>query len=348
MDRALELALEGWGHTSPNPLVGAVLVRDGEVVGEGAHRRIGEEHAEIAALRAAADARGAVLYVNLEPCNHTGRTPPCVDAIIAAGVSRVVAAIADPNPLAGGGATRLTDAGIAVEFGVRAAEARELNAPFLHGVTSELPWVTLKLAVSLDAHVSDHTRSPGWLTSPSARRAVHRLRAGNDAIGVGMGTVLRDDPWLTVREWPAPRVAPTRIVFSRAGRLPMISRLARTAREVPVIICAEAPDPEDNDPMRQLGVEVLHAPLLSDALRDLRRRGLQSLLLEGGPHLAASFLAERLVQRLVLIQAPIVLGAGGLGAFSMVPGTTVDAAPRLRVVHREVLEDDVMTTYALD
>jgi diaminohydroxyphosphoribosylaminopyrimidine deaminase/5-amino-6-(5-phosphoribosylamino)uracil reductase len=348
MDRALELALEGWGHTTPNPLVGAVLVRDGDVIGQGAHRRLGEEHAEVAALRAAGDARGATLYVNLEPCNHTGRTPPCVEAIIAAGVSRVVAAIRDPNPEAGGGASRLVGAGIQVDFGVREIEARELNAAFLQAFVSDLPWVTLKLAISLDGHVADHTRSPGWLTSPSARRAVHRLRAGHDAVGVGMGTVLRDDPWLTVREWPAPRVPPTRVVFSRAGRLPMISRLARTAREAPVIICAESPDVEHGGPMRQLGVDVVHAPMLSDALRELRGRGLQSLLLEGGPHLAASFLAERLVHRLVLIQAPIVLGAGGLGAFSMVPGTSVGAARRLGVVRREALEDDLMTTYALD
>src|SRR5690348_16878859 len=204
MRRALDLARRGWGQTAPNPMVGAVVVRDGQIVGEGFHARHGEEHAEIAALREAGErARGATLYVTLEPCGHYGKTPPCADAIVAAGIARVVVATEDANPEAAGGATRLRTAGIPLDIGVERTAAREQNAAFFHRFASDRPFITLKLATSLDGAIAsaDRTRGAGgnFLTGPEARREVHRMRAGVDAIVVGVGTVLADDPLLTVR-----------------------------------------------------------------------------------------------------------------------------------------------------
>src|SRR5215208_4872624 len=240
MRRALSLARKGWGQTAPNPMVGAVVVRDGAVVGEGFHRRFGGPHAEVEALRAAADrARGATVYVSLEPCNHHGKTPPCTEALLAAGVARVVCATRDPNPPAGGGVERLRAAGVEVAVGVEESAARELNAPFLHAFVSDRPWVTLKVAVSLDGALADAARSRGWLTNERSRREVHRLRAGHDAVGVGVGTAAADDPALTVRGVRPPRVPPRRVVFDRLARLPVHGQLARTARAVPVTVVAE-------------------------------------------------------------------------------------------------------------
>lgn len=348
MRRALELALEGWGHTAPNPMVGAVVVRNGEIVGEGAHRRYGEAHAEPQALQAAgARARGATLYVNLEPCNHHGNTPPCTDAIRAAGIAEVVAATRDPNPASQRGADRLRELGIAVRVGPLEAEARELNAAFFHAFASDLPWVTLKLATSLDGAIADHTRTPGWLTGEQARREVHRLRAGHDAIGVGLGTVMADDPQLTVREVPPPRRPPLRVVFSRHGRLPLTSRLAQSAHEVPVVVIAQMIDPSYEHALGELGVEVIMAATLRDALRELRRREVRSLLVEGGSRVAAALMSERLVHRLAVFQAPVILGEGALNAFGAVPGTRASGAPRLRVVHRQALGDDLFTVFAV-
>src|SRR6476661_53335 len=237
MRRALDLAENGWGRTAPNPMVGAVVVRDGAIVGEGWHNRYGEAHAEVEAIRSAGErARGATMYVTLEPCNHEGHTPPCTDAILAAGIRRVVIAVADPNPVAAGGAERLREAGVTVEVGLGEASARELNAVFFHALASDRPFVRLKLALSLAGAMSDATRRPAWLTGHEARAEVHRLRAGSDAVAVGIGTALADDPQLTVRGFTPPRVAPVRIVFDTSARLPLDSRLVRSARESPVLV----------------------------------------------------------------------------------------------------------------
>jgi diaminohydroxyphosphoribosylaminopyrimidine deaminase/5-amino-6-(5-phosphoribosylamino)uracil reductase len=341
--------MQGWGHTSPNPLVGAVVVRDGEIVGEGSHRHYGGAHAEIEALRNAGErTRGATLYVNLEPCAHAGKTPPCAEAIAGARVRRVVAAIPDPNPEAAGGAERLRSAGVEVNFGQNAGEAWELNAPFLNAFAAQRPWVTLKLAVSLDAAVGDYTGRFGWLTGPEARRHVHHQRAGSNAIAVGMGTVLTDDPELTVREVPSPRLPPLRVVFSRTGRLPLTSRLAQSAQQVPVLVFAESADPSYEFSLSQLGVEVAFSTGLEDALSQLAARGVRSLLVEGGPRLAASFITARLVDRLMVIQAPIILGQGAAPAFTGLPGVKLEEASRFRVVRREELGDDVLTVLALN
>ncbi|MGH7669456.1 MAG: bifunctional diaminohydroxyphosphoribosylaminopyrimidine deaminase/5-amino-6-(5-phosphoribosylamino)uracil reductase RibD [Gemmatimonadaceae bacterium] len=350
MRRALALAREGWGKTAPNPMVGAVGVRDGAVVGEGFHARFGEAHAEVAALQAAGErARGATLYVTLEPCAHHGKTPPCVDAIVAAGVARVVIAVADPNPVAGGGALRLQAAGVRVEFGDGEAAARELNAPFFHRFAHpERPFVTLKLAVSVDGAIAAPDRSTTThLTGAESRREVHRLRAGHDAIAVGVETVLADDPALTVRLWEPPRVPLTRIVFDSTLRTPPASVLGRSARETPVLIVAREREDGRARALEAAGVAILVVPGLPEGLAALAQRGVGSLLVEGGARLAGSFLGHAAVDRLIIFRAPVVLGRGALNAFAFAPPADVAQLERLPVVERRVLGDDVMTTYAL-
>jgi diaminohydroxyphosphoribosylaminopyrimidine deaminase / 5-amino-6-(5-phosphoribosylamino)uracil reductase len=347
MRRALALAERGWGQTAPNPMVGAVVVRDGVVVGEGWHAHFGGPHAEIEALRAAGErARGATLYVSLEPCNHFGKTPPCTDAILAAGVRRVVAACADPSPVASGGADRLRETGVEVTLGVEEAAARDLNAPFFHALASDRPFVQLKLALSLDGALADHSRQPGWLTGELARREVHRMRAGADAVAVGIGTALADDPELTVRHAPPPRVAPTRIVFDTSGRLPRTSRLAQTASQLPVVVVCWAPEPAHAAALEHTGVTLLHAATTRDALVALRERGIRSLLVEGGATLASAFLQEALVDRLIIFRAPLVLGGGALNAFGSMPPSRAGDAPRWRLLHTQRFEDDEMSVYA--
>lgn len=328
MRRALALAERGWGQTAPNPMVGAVVVSGDRVVGEGWHERFGEAHAEVNALRAAgARARGATLYVTLEPCNHWGKTPPCVDAIHAAGVRRVVAATADPGGSSSGGAERLRALGVSAAVGgVLEDEARELNASFFHAFTSERPWVTLKLAVSLDGAITDAARSRGWITNARSRAEVHRLRAGVDAVAVGAATFRADAPALTVREVAPPRVPPRRVVFTRDPAA-LRSRTDVQAAEPPWIV-ADGAD-------------------LPAALRQLRDAGVRSLLVEGGARLAGALLDAGLVDRLVIFQAPIILGRGALGALSAVAAHPIAGAPRLRVVRRQEFGDDLMTTYAL-
>jgi diaminohydroxyphosphoribosylaminopyrimidine deaminase/5-amino-6-(5-phosphoribosylamino)uracil reductase len=346
MRRALALARRGWGRTAPNPLVGAVLVCDGEVVGEGYHAMYGGDHAEIVALGVAGDrARGATAYVSLEPCAHHGKTPPCADALIAAGVRHVVVATADPNPVATGGLARLRAAGIETTLGTLETEARELNAAFFHGFRSDRPWVTLKLALSIDGAIAGRDGS-GWITGRASQVEVHRMRAGSDAVAVGVGTVLADDPLLTVRDDVRPRVAPVRVVFDRSARTPVTSRLVRTAREVPLVIVAERPDPARAAALTEAGVEIVIAPSCDAALRALHARGIRALLVEGGARLAGTLLTQAAVDRLVIFQAPCVLGAGALGAFDFAPARTPTDAPRLPIVERRTLDDDLMTVYS--
>lgn len=350
MRRALDLATGGWGRTSPNPLVGCVLVRDGEIVGEGFHREWGGLHAEAEALANAGDAaRGSTAYVTLEPCAHSGKRPPCAPALIAAGVARVVIATADPNPVARGGADLLQAAGIDVELGLLQADARELNAPFLFALHADRPWVTLKLALSLDGAIADVTRAPAWLTGPESRREVHRLRAGSDAVAIGLGTARTDDPSLTVRDWAAPRVAPLRVVFDRRAELPLDSRLVRTAASSPVVVVVgSSAAPAALALLQRAGVIVLVADDPMVALRALRaEHGVRSLLVEGGAGLASALWGAGLVDRLITFRAPVVLGAGALPAFGILPPVRAGGAPRLPVLERRVLGDDSMTVYAI-
>ena len=347
MRRALALARKGWGQTAPNPLVGAVVVRDGEVVGEGWHTRFGAAHAEVEALRAAGDrAQGSTVYVTLEPCAHTGKTPPCADALVAAGVARVVIAAHDPNPDAVGGVERLRAAGIEVATGIEERAARELDAPFFHAFVERRPWVTLKLALSLDGALADATGHSRWITGDDSRRVVHEMRAGSDAIGIGIGTALADNPSLTVRDAPAPRVPPARVVFDRAARLPLASVLATTARDVPTIVVVNSPPAARMTALEALGVRLVQARSLRAALDALGEAGLRSLLVEGGARLAGAFIGAGLVDRLVIFQGSAIFGAGALGAFAFVPPTEVARAPAWRALERRESGADTMTVYA--
>lgn len=349
MRRALALARRGWGQTAPNPLVGAVVVANGRIVGEGWHERFGEPHAEVHALRQAGDAaRGATVYVTLEPCAHHGKTPPCTDALIAAGVARVVCAVRDPSAAARGGAEQLERAGIAVSIGVEAAAARELNAAFFHAASeSDRPFVVVKLAVSLDAAVADAHGRSRWITGPASRREVHRLRSAADAIAVGIETAMADDPTLTVRGTRKPRVAPARVVFDRRARLSLESKLGRTAREVPVVLVAGAEAPAGRlAALAAAGVNVVRAGDLSQALVSLRQSEIRSLLVEGGGQLASAFLTAGLVDRLIIFQAPILLGAGSVPAFGHLQPAALEQARRFEVLARRRFGSDLMTVYA--
>ncbi len=353
MGRALTLALGGRGRTSPNPLVGAVLVKDGAVVGEGYHAHVGGPHAEVGALDAAGEgARGATLYVTLEPCCHTGRTPPCTDAIIQAGVSRVVAAVHDPNPaVCGQGLARLREAGLAVDVGVCEAEARAQNAAFFTWVTLGRPLGILKAGMSLDGKIATRAGEARWITGAAARRRAHALRAEVDAVLVGAETALRDDPMLTARDAPAPR-QPLRVVADSHARLPLGHKLVRTARHVPTLVATTPGAPGDRvATLKAAGVEVLvvDAPGPRVDLRALAgalaKRDVTSLLIEGGGTLHAAALEAGIVDRVALFMAPLLLGGrdavpvlGGVGA------ATLGEAWRLTDVTVEQVGDDWLFT----
>ncbi len=322
MRRALELAEGGRGRVSPNPLVGAVLVRDDEVFGEGFHAELGGFHAERAALadcrERGEDPRGATMYVTLEPCAHQGRQPPCVEAILDAGVARVVIGADDPSEKASGrGPDILREGGVEVEWaaGAEAAAARQLVQPFRKHARTGLPLVTLKLAMSLDGRTATPPGSSPWISGEESRALVHRWRAESDAIAVGIGTALADDPLLTARSPDSPR-QPLRIVFDSAARLRLGSRLVATAAEVPVlVVAASGSAPQERvAALREVGVEVYLAAAsdpaerIAETLAMLGRRGLTSLFLEGGRTLADSLLAAGQIDESRTFFAPMLLG----------------------------------------
>jgi diaminohydroxyphosphoribosylaminopyrimidine deaminase/5-amino-6-(5-phosphoribosylamino)uracil reductase len=349
MRRALTLALQGWGQTAPNPMVGAVVVRDGVVVGEGYHARYGEAHAESVALKAAGDrARGATLYVTLEPCNHFGKQPPCTEAILDARVKRVVIAAADPTALAGGGARHLADMGVQVDFGVEEAAALELNAPFFFAATNPpRPWVTLKLALSSDGKMNDPSGERRWISNELSRKEVQRLRANVDAIAVGLGTVRADDPQLTARGSIRPRVPPVRVVFDRNAETPLESVLVRTAKETPTMIFAHHPPVTRLAALHNAKVDVFEAEDLPEALEALHGFEVNHLLVEGGSRVAQGFLRQNLVDRLIIFQSPITLGTAALSPFDGLPGDFRETLPRLPIVRRAEFGEDVMSVYAM-
>jgi diaminohydroxyphosphoribosylaminopyrimidine deaminase/5-amino-6-(5-phosphoribosylamino)uracil reductase len=347
MDVALTQAKNG--KPSPNPHVGAIVVKNGEVVASAHHERAGTDHAEVAALRAAgAKAAGASLYVTLEPCNHHGRTPPCTDAIIAAKVARVVIGVRDPNPhVEGQGIERLREAGIEVVIGVREEKAQAWIAPWAKHITVGLPYVSLKLALSLDGRIATRTGESKWVTGPDARAKVHLLRAKSDGIAVGIGTALADDPRLTVRD--APGDSPLRIVFDTKLRLPTASRLVQTAREIPTLVLCGIDAPADaEETLNSFGVECLRSPLSAEgrldvlsALRSLAQRGVVSLMVEGGAELAGSFLAGRFADELHVFVAPILLGPRGrAGAVDWAGPDTPQQAPRIATPAWELVGND--------
>jgi diaminohydroxyphosphoribosylaminopyrimidine deaminase / 5-amino-6-(5-phosphoribosylamino)uracil reductase len=349
MRRALALAQQGWGQTAPNPMVGAVVVREGVVVGEGYHARFGEAHAEVLALKAAGDrSRGATMYVTLEPCNHFGKTPPCTEAILQARVQRVVIASADPTALAGGGARHLADYGVQVDFGVEEPAALELNAPFFFAATNpNRPWVTLKLALSSDGKMNDPSGERRWISNEQSRNEVQRMRANVDAIAVGVGTVRADDPQLTARGAIRPRVPPVRVVFDRQAETPLESTLVRTAKTTPTMIFAHHPPVSRLAALHNAGVDVFEAEDLPAALAALRGFEVQHLFVEGGARVAREFLRENLVDRLIIFQSPITLGTNGLSPFDGLHADHRERLSTLPVVRREEFGEDVMSVYAL-
>lgn len=349
MRRAIALAAKGWGRVAPNPMVGCVLVRDGEVVGEGWHREYGGPHAEVEALRGAGDrAHGATAYVSLEPCSHWGKTAPCTGALIDAGVRRVVFGGFDPNPKARGGAEVLREAGIEVLGGVEEAAVRDQNAVFFRTHSpagAERPFVALKLAMSLDARIADRHGRSAWITGEESRAEVHRLRAGYDAIAVGIGTVLADDPLLTVRGAVEPRVPLVRIVFDRRLRLPLDSQLVRSAREVPVWAICEPNAPEDRRrALEDAGVTIIAASALGDQLRAIREAGVRSMFVEGGSTLASALLAADVVDRMYLFCAPVLIGPEGASPFAGIPSPLLADAPRWRRVETQTFGADTLVT----
>ncbi|MFL5481082.1 MAG: bifunctional diaminohydroxyphosphoribosylaminopyrimidine deaminase/5-amino-6-(5-phosphoribosylamino)uracil reductase RibD [Gemmatimonadaceae bacterium] len=350
MRRALALALQGWGQTAPNPMVGAVVVRDGAIVGEGQHARYGDAHAEAIALRAAGDkARGATMYVTLEPCNHYGKQPPCTEAILESRIKRVVIASADPTALAGGGARHLSDYGVEIRFGVEEAAALELNAPFFFAAKETgRPWVTLKLALSRNGKMNDPSGERRWISNEQSRVEVHRLRANVDAIAVGIGTVRADNPELTVRGAAKPRVAPMRVIFDRNADTPLQSKVVATARETPTIVFAHRPPVTRLAALHNAGVEVFEAEGLRQALEALRGFDVQHLFVEGGPTLAAAFLEQKLVDRLIIFQSPTDLDDSARSPFASLNGDYRDWLSRLPAVRRVEFGEDVMSTYALN
>ena len=345
MQRALDLARRGWGRVAPNPLVGAVVLSGDAVVGEGYHAEYGGPHAEIVALQAAGErARGATLVVNLEPCAHHGKTPPCTDAIVKAGVTRVVAALSDPDPEARGGAGVLRGKGVIVSIGLLAEAAAALNAPFLFAREQrERPFVALKLATSIDGRIADAAGSSQWVSGESAREYVHWLRAGFDAIAVGGTTALQDNPRLTVRGPVTPRRPPVRVVFDRRAMLNPSALLVSGAREVPTWVMSSLEAPVSSvTALEQNGVRVFRPDSLASGLRMLRDAGIESVLCEGGGALGARLLTDGLVDRLYWVQAPVWLGEGAIPAFPGVPPQPLAAAPRWTPVERRVLGSDTL------
>jgi diaminohydroxyphosphoribosylaminopyrimidine deaminase/5-amino-6-(5-phosphoribosylamino)uracil reductase len=352
MARAVALAEGGRGTASPNPMVGAVLVRDGRVVGEGFHRAAGLAHAEAVALAAAGElAAGATCYVTLEPCAHHGRTPPCADALVAAGVVRVVAALPDPDPRVGGaGLARLRAAGVRVEVGTGADQAAEQNAAYLTHRRLGRPRITLKAAASLDGKVAAPDGTSQWITGPAARADAHRLRAEADAVGVGAGTALADDPRLTVRlpGWSGRQ--PLRVLVDAAGRVEATGHLFDGEAETLVATTPAAPAAAV-DAWKAAGAEVLMceptvtagraAVDLHDLTRALGERGILELLVEGGPRLQASLWAAGLADRLVWYLAPLAIGGRAAPGLLGTGAATLADARRLRLASVDRLGDDL-------
>lgn len=349
MQLALSLGRRGLGQTWPNPSVGAVIVKDGVVVGRGWTQKGGRPHAETVALQRAGDAaKGAAIYVTLEPCSHHGKTPPCADAIIAAGVSRVVSALVDPNPeVAGKGHWRMAQAGIVVDVGLCADEAKRAHAGHIRRMRDGRPHVTLKLAVSADGKVARAGREPIQITSEMARERVHLMRAINDAIMVGIGTAIADDPMLNCRLPGMAARSPVRVVFDRDLRLPLNGALARSARDIPlwVVTRGDAP-PEQEKALQGLGVDVIRISVgdqgidIAAALKELAARGITRLMVEGGPTIASAFVKEDFVDEAVLFHGPGRIGPTGVDALE---GMSLDAlvrSPRLRLHDTQTLGPD--------
>ncbi len=356
MQLALTLGRRGQGRTWPNPAVGAVVVKDGLIVGRGWTEPGGRPHAEPVALQRAGDAaRGATLYVTLEPCSHTGKSPPCADAVIAAGIARVVSAIEDPNPeVAGQGHARLRAAGMTVEVGCGAADAARDHAGHFRRIRDRRPHVILKLAVSSDDRIGAAGRKPVAITGEAAQRRVHLLRAQCDAVLVGIGTVLADDPLLTCRLPGMKDRSPVRVVLDPSLRTPGESRLVHSARETPLwLVASETAEAAAAMRLGAAGAQLIRLPPASVApgldlpavLRALSERGITRLLVEGGAKVASSFVAAGLVDEFWLLRGPDALGAEGVAALDALPLSALTESPAFRARASEALDKDTLTTY---
>ncbi len=356
MALALALGRRGQGRCWPNPAVGAVIVKDGVIVGRGWTQPGGRPHAEVEALRRAGDAaRGATLYVTLEPCSHHGKSPPCADAVIAARLARVVSAIEDPNPeVAGQGHARLRAAGIVVDVGLGATEAARDHAGHFRRIRDKRPHVILKLAVSSDDKIAAAGRKPVAISGDAARSRVHLLRAQSDAILVGIGTVLADDPLLTTRLPGMEAQSPVRVVLDRALRISGSSRLVHSARETPLWVMtsnlAEAPAAMK---LGAAGAQVIRVAAtsappgldLQAVLHALAEKGVTRLLVEGGSRVASSFVAAGLVDEIWLLRGPNSIGVDGVPALDALPLSTITQSPELKVRASESLQNDTLTIY---
>ena len=357
MQLALTLGRRGQGRTWPNPAVGAVVVKDGVIVGRGWTQPGGRPHAEPEALaRAGEAARGATLYVTLEPCSHVGKSPPCADAVIAAGIARVVSAIEDPNPeVAGQGHARLRAAGITVDIGPGAADAARDHAGHFRRIRDKRPHVILKLAVSSDDKIGAAGRKPVAISGEAARARVHLLRAQCDAILVGIGTVLADDPLLTCRLPGMEARSPVRVVLDRSLRISGSSRLVHSARQTPLWVMtstlSEAPAAMK---LGAAGAQVIRVATtttpppgldLKAVLHALAEKGITRLLVEGGARVASSFVASGLVDEVWLLRGPDGIGAGGVDALEALPLTSITQSPDFRVRASESLQKDALTIY---
>lgn len=348
MKIALEMARGTLGQTSPNPVVGAVVVNQGAIVGMGAHLKAGEPHAEVHALKMAGErARGGTIYVTLEPCSHHGRTPPCTEAVLAAGVSRVVVATLDPNPqVAGRGVKRLRDAGLDVTVGILEEEARQLNEIFFHYITTGRPFVTVKTASTLDGKVATESGHSRWISGPEAREEVHRLRQQYDAILVGVNTVISDDPALTVRTTPHPR-HPVRVILDTTLRIPETAQVVTDGIAPTIIFTTSLAPAEKVERLLGKGIEVVQLEgstiEIPAVLKQLGQRNITSLLVEGGAAVNGAFLAARAIQKIVsYVSLKVVGGAsaptpfGGIGVREMGQAVLLDRFQVERIGERDI------------
>jgi len=352
MRLAIREARKGQGRTSPNPCVGAVVVRGERLIATGYHRKAGTPHAEVHALRAAGKkAAGATLYVTLEPCNHTGRTPPCTQAILASGIRRVVVGMLDPNPLvAGGGCKALADKGLTVEYGVLEADCRSLNHPFIKHITTGLPWVIMKAGMSADGRIAVPSGQSGWITSEQSRREVHRLRDRVDAILVGSGTALGDDPSLTTRIAGRRGKDPLRVILDATLKLsPAAKMLGQDSAASTWIFCGPAADPQRAAALAEAGAVL--KPVAIDAggkldlgavLSELGKAQITSVLVEGGSRVHGAFLRAGLVDAVSLFLAPLFLGGDGIPLLDGLGLETVQEAPRFDISRVKRFGQDVM------
>jgi len=351
MDLALALGRRGLGNTWPNPAVGAVIVKDGVIVGRGWTQPGGRPHAETEALRRAKKAAsGATMYATLEPCSHRGKTPPCADAIVKAGIARVVSALEDPNPeVAGAGHKKLTEAGLRVEVGLGAEEARQTHAGHITRVREERPHVVLKLAVSADGKAGAAGRKPIAITGAAARERVALVRAESDAILVGIGTVLADDPHLTSRLPGMLERSPVRVILDARLRAPMSSYVIATTRESPTwVFAGKGASPIAEEVLRDKGAQVFRVPGhdseldLADVLKVLGEQGITRLMVEGGPTVAASFIQANLVDEAMLFRSTKKIGPDGIDALEGMPIDALTGSKHFRLLSSEPVGDDTL------